>query len=284
MIKKTRVYLISFLGTVCMALQAMALTVQKADIVEVDGTSVLELQFDGPFQPEPDNEDGETILIEFPEDTKWKPQKSKTSNLGLSYNYIRYQDGSGDLVIKKDQRLTMGNLVQRNMDHYEIPFFAKNHPAPLPPGPEDTSFPEPGMASPPPLPRNTGPLTITRLRVGKKNNGTRFVMDLSRQTKFIVKENSNFTKFYITPAESAQWIPALSSTQGFGLFKGYRIVNMNGDVSVEVSIEKGARVSRAQILGEQIGKPKLVIDLRPKDAPIPKPTNAPLPPISKKKR
>ncbi len=270
MINKTKIYLLSFLGSVLLACQALSLSVQKSNLKEMDGASVLELQFDGPFQPEPDMEDGETILIEFPEDTNWTPPRNKTSNLGLSYNYIPYEDGSGDLVIKKDARLIMGDVIQHDMNHYSITFYAnqtEQNPAPMPPPlpPQPQIMP----SSKAPMPTATGHLSITRLRVGKKDNGTRFVMDLTRQAKFVVKENSDFTKVYITPAEVAQWIPALASNQQFGVFKGYRIVNQNGDISIELSIEKGTRVRKAQLLGVQNGHPKLVIDLQPKEMRTP---------------
>ena len=270
MAKKTKAYIVYFLGVILLTLQATALTVQKAEITELDGASVLNLVFDEPFQVEPDTEDSETILVEFPENTNWEPASSKSSTLGLSYNYISYEDGSGDLVIKKDPRLKMGAVDQQAMNHYQISFFSKTiNPSPIA-RPETNQIPtkidKPVQSS--------GPLAITKLRVGSKNNQTRFVMDLSKQTKFIVKENPDFTKFYITPAESVKWFPALSSNQQFGLFKGYQIVKIGADISVEVSVEKGSRVSRAQILGINEGRPKLVIDIRPKGAPIPKPDTA----------
>lgn len=158
MTNKTVVCLLSFLGSVLLASQALSLSVQKGDLKEVDGATVLELQFDGPFQPEPDMEDGETILIEFPEDTNWTPPRNKISNLGLSYTYIPYEDGSGDLVIKKDAHLMMGEVIQHNMNHYSITFYTNQTPqnrAPmgrsLPPEPKMMAQP---IAS---IPSATGP-------------------------------------------------------------------------------------------------------------------------------
>ena len=47
---------------------------------------------------------------------------SKESNLGLSYTYVPYQDGAGDLVIKKDKRLVTGKLVQNQHNQYSLSF------------------------------------------------------------------------------------------------------------------------------------------------------------------
>ncbi|UNM06631.1 MAG: porin family protein [Holosporaceae bacterium] len=157
----------------------------------------------------------------------------------------------------------MGDVIQHDMNHYSLTFYAKGTPQGY--APMASPAPKPQMMRQPSLPPASGPLAVTRLRVGKKDNVTRFVMDLTRQTKFVVKENSDFTKVYVTPAEFTKWNPALSSNQQFGVFKGYRIVNQNGDIAIELSIEKGTRVRKAQLLGVQSGHPKLVIDLQSKE-------------------
>lgn len=271
MIKKSTAYWVAFVVLSLLTKASYALTVQKAQIIDVEGAPVLDLIFDEPFQPDIDPEDTETLLIELPENTKWSPpQESPMNNLGVSYKYIPYQDGSGDLIIKKEGVLKMGDMVQLGMNHYQIPFYARSGRRAVPIDPEKKPMRH-IQTSKQSVNYQNMPLRVTKLQVGKKNQGTRFVMDLTRPTKFIIKESSDFTKVYITPAERAQWGLALKSNESFGLFQGYEITNYNGDTAVALSVQKGTRVSRAQILGEKEGQPKLVIDLYPQGIPLPLP-------------
>jgi outer membrane immunogenic protein len=245
-----------------------ALIVKDAKIFDQAGSPTFSISLDETFSPEPDQEDEETLLIEFPEDTQWKAPLSQESNLGLSYTYIPYQDGAGDLVIKKDKRLIAGEFVQDKHNQYSLPFYAQppsqnttNSSFPIPQSTglmaQETinSFP-PATASLP-----TGPLTIKDIRVGPKKKNTRLVLELSRQTKFIIKENDNFSTIYILPTEITQWLPPPASSSSFGFFKGYRLVKLKDDVGIEVMVEKGTRIVQASIVGEKTPNPKLVIDL-----------------------
>ena len=251
----------SFLIGICfLSGISYALTVKNAVIDTSSGTPSLSFSFDETFVPEPDQEDEETLLIEFPEDTKWEPSLSKDSKLGLRYTYIPYQDGSGDLVIKKNKHLVMGELVQHNTNQYTLPFSSQ-------PG---ASTPQRRAEIPLPTPTQSllekrisseVPLAIKGLRLGRKKENTRFVLDLNRQSKFIIKENDDFSKIYIIPTEVTEWIPSPSSSQSFGSFKGYKLVKIGKDIGIEVSVEKGTRIVSATLLEEHTPQPKLVIDL-----------------------
>src|SRR3989344_5670621 len=243
--------------------EACALVVEDMKIIDHQGTPTLSFTFDEAFSLEPDQEDDETLLIEFPEDTQWTPPLSKESNLGLSYTYVPYQDGAGDLVIKKYKRLVTGKLVQNQHNQYSLSFYAQPD-SQNPPLPPEAPIPQNPVAeapmNPSPAPVN-GPLTIKGIRAGFKNQNTRLVLDLSRQTKFIIKENDDFSTIYILPTEITQWVPAPSSSESFGFFKGYKLITMNKDVGIEVSVQKGTRIVQASIIGEKTPDPKLVIDL-----------------------
>lgn len=246
--------------------EGIALTVQDIQIVDQEGTPTLSFSFDEVFSPEPDQEDDETLLIEFPEDTTWTPPLSKSSNLGLSYTYVPYQDGAGDLIIKKDKRLMVGNLTQGNHNRYVLSFYAQPSsqlPVPrlqnsLPATPVNAS-----SAPPQNTPPMSEPLTIKGIRVGSKNQRTRLVFDLNRQTKFIIKENDNFSSIYILPTEVTRWIPAPASSEAFGFFKGYQLVKLDNDVGIEVSVTPGTRIVQASVIGGKTLHPKLVVDLAP---------------------
>ncbi|MFN7662772.1 MAG: outer membrane beta-barrel protein [Alphaproteobacteria bacterium] len=234
------------------SLQAWSLTVKQIKIEDNQGSPYILFSFDEDFPPEPDQEDDETLLFEFPEDTRWEAPLSYSSPSGLSYSYIPYQDGAGDLIIKKPPNFKVGDLKKEGSFNYKL-YFTNTAVQPS----KSTQL------TPSPSSQIQGPLTIKGIRVGQKNKNTRLVLDLSRSTKFIIKENDDFSKIHILPTEITQWIPAPSSTQSFKAFKGYSLVKLNEDIGIEVSLQKGTRIIQAALRDEKINAPKLVIDLGP---------------------
>ena len=232
--------------------EVLSLAVKQVNLTTSEGMPGVSFIFDEAFSPEPDQENEETLLIEFPEDTRWEAPLSQESPLGLSYTYIPYQDGAGDLVIKKDKRLALSGLKKIRPTEYTLSFSAQGVMQP-------SVIPSAQIATTNSAPK--GPLTIKEVRVGPKNKNTRLVLELNRQTKFIIKENEDFSKIYILPTEITQWVPPAASSQTLGSFKGYKLVKMNNDVGIEVEIDKGTRILKAFLMGEQTTNPKLVMDL-----------------------
>lgn len=245
----------SFLLAFCGIQKVPALTVKQVNIIESQGSPGVSFVFDEPFSPEPDQENEETLLIEFPEDTQWQAPLSQESPLGLSYTYIPYQDGAGDLVIKKDKRLAMQSLKQLSATEYILSFATQPDLMPRSSLPVDQTLPT--------APPSNSPLSIKEVKVGPKNKNTRLVLELSRKTKFIIKENDDFSKIYILPTEVTQWVPPAVFSQSLGSFKGYKLVKIDNDIGIQVDIDKGTRILQAVLMGENTTTPKLVIDLGP---------------------
>lgn len=235
-----------------------ALVVKEISINNSAETPMILVGLDQVFELTTERPDEETVIVDFPVGTQWEvPTTGTSSDMKKikGYNFIPYQDGSGDLIIKVDRNLLIDQAGTAQNGIFGISF-------------RDTD--KVGIQT----------LSVKRFQIGPKDGVTRIVLDLNRPGRFSVSENPEGTKIFVNPLEKTEWFiakkltPPKISTSNV-LFKGYTVTE-HPPSSLEIEVMPGARLIKSFLIDAKTTTPKLVIDFgitpptQPEGAPLQK--------------
>jgi hypothetical protein len=219
-----------------------ALVVKEVSINNTTEAPMILVGLDQVFELTAERPDEETVIVDFPVGTQWEAPTTATSsdrNKIKGYNFIPYQDGSGDLIVKVDRTLLIDQSGTAQNGIFGISFRDANRV---------------GIQT----------LSVKRFQVGPKEGMTRIVLDLNRPGKFSVSENPEGTKIFVTPLEKTGWFIAkkltpLKISDSNILFKGYTVTDRRPS-SLEIDVMPGARLIKSSLIDTKTTTPKLVID------------------------
>ncbi len=231
-----------FLLTFTLLNTTWALVVKEVSINNSSETPMILVGLDQVFTLTAERPDEETIIVDFPVGTQWEAPTSGTSSDQTKikgYNFIPYQDGSGDLIVKVPRNLLIDQSGTAQNGIFGISF-------------RDTN--KIGAKT----------LSVKRFQIGPKEGMTRIVLDLNRVGKFSVSENPDGTKIFVNPLEKTDWLIAKKLSQpkiatANLLFKGYTLTEGQSG-TLEIEVQPGARLIKSFLIDTKTTTPKLVID------------------------